>query len=125
MILTERFWSKVTQDGDCWRWTGAISSRGYGQWSVAGTSKSCHRLTYGELRADIPEGTWIDHLCMNRWCCNPWHLEPVSPSVSNKRRRPYTGVRSVCPKGHKAVTVKGHLYRCSDCGWSQDWRRSA
>ena len=86
--LTARFWTKVTVDPDsnCWLWTGALNSRGYGQWAVEGVSKSIHRLTYEAFRGDIPEGLTIDHLCRVKHCCNPWHMEVVTVAVNNQRK---------------------------------------
>lgn len=73
----------------CWIFCGAIDQRtGYGRIGagskLAGVT-SCHRVTYADLWGDIPAGMHIDHLCRNRKCCNPFHLEAVSQAVNNLR----------------------------------------
>lgn len=85
-VLTHRFWSKVRDQHGCWQWTGSVNSRGYGQWAFNQVSKSVHRLTWIEFRGDIPDGLTIDHLCRNKRCVNPWHMELVTPRVNNQRR---------------------------------------
>ncbi|GAC70794.1 hypothetical protein GS4_41_00410 [Gordonia soli NBRC 108243] len=82
----------------CWQWTGAIQSKGYGSFQFRGRTRSTHRLAYELLVAPIPAGLQIDHLCRNRACCNPAHLEPVTAG-ENHRRAPHTQVTR-CPAGH-------------------------
>ncbi len=99
-ILTDRFWSKVEKVAttDCWLWTGALNSRGYGCWGVEGKSQLTHRLAYEALVGPIPDGLTIDHLCRVRACCNPAHLEPVSTGENTRRALSYP--ITVCPSGH-------------------------
>jgi hypothetical protein len=98
--LPERMRQKViVAHTGCWEWTAAINSRGYGQWSVQGVSRSTHRVAYELLVGPIPEGLQIDHLCRNKRCCNPEHLEPVSALV-NIHRRPDVH-KSHCARGHE------------------------
>jgi hypothetical protein len=83
--VADRFWAKVDRGNaeGCWDWTGAFSSNGYGHYFVGrehGQSKSvrAHRFAYELSVGDIPEDLVIDHLCRNRGCVNPAHLEPVT-----------------------------------------------
>jgi hypothetical protein len=79
-----RFWSKVDQGEDCWRWT-ACTSNGYGRFSVKRQPVLAHRFAYELLVGPIPEGLELDHLCRNRWCVNPDHLEPVTHDENVRR----------------------------------------
>jgi hypothetical protein len=87
--LPTRFWPKVTPAAaeDCWEWVAKRNNRGYGVIydNIAKTSVLAHRAAYEMLRADIPEGLQLDHLCRNRGCVNPWHLEPVTNRVNTLR----------------------------------------
>lgn len=109
--LLVRFWAKIEVDAstDCWLWTAAKNSRGYGQFAVDGRSKSAHRLAYEVLVELIPDGLELDHLCRRRHCCNPGHVEPVTTRV-NQVRSPLTCAgRMHCKRGH--VLAGGNLYR--------------
>lgn len=86
--LTDRFWGKVREDGECWTWMGAVNSRGYGVTSIAGKLHLAHRAAFAYMCADIPDGLTIDHLCLNRLCVNPAHLDPVTTRVNNARSQP-------------------------------------
>lgn len=80
----ERFWSKVIRGDGCWTWSGAhFTMTGYaifnkkmddGVWRPT----VAHRVAYEIAVGPIPDGLVIDHLCRNRGCVNPQHMEPVS-----------------------------------------------
>lgn len=80
--LMDRLANKMLVDsgGQCWPWVGAKNSRGYGQVTLPGhrTASLAHRVVYEWLVSPIPEGLEIDHLCCNRLCVRPDHLEPVT-----------------------------------------------
>jgi hypothetical protein len=77
-----RFWSYVTKTEGCWEWKGAKDGDGYGHLGVAGSVVGAHRYAYELLVGPIPEGLHLDHLCRNRPCVNPDHLEPVTQAVN-------------------------------------------
>ena len=90
--LEERFWAKVRKTRTCWLWTGAISDTGYGAFN-RGSGRanrdyiSSHRFAYELVVGPIAEGLHLDHLCQVKACCNPAHLEPVTPAENNRRWR--------------------------------------
>lgn len=83
-----RFWAKVDRTtGDaCWPWTARLDRDGYGTLKMpTGRSIRAHRFAYELLVGPIPEGLVIDHLCRNRRCVNPAHLEPVTAEENWRR----------------------------------------
>lgn len=101
--LDERWWAKVDQNGPlvldtvCWLWTGHCWQNGYGAIANQKRDHLAHRVGYELLVGPIPEGLQLDHLCRNRRCVNPAHLEPVT---NQENRRRYTVLITHCPKGH-------------------------
>lgn len=69
--------AEVREDG-CWHWTGPVSTSGYSRITYRGLNLYGHRISYEMYRGPIPEGLVIDHLCRNRLCVNPGHLEVVT-----------------------------------------------
>jgi hypothetical protein len=67
-------------DTPCWVWQRFVKGDGYGQKYNARLRRSdrAHRVYYEQHVGLIPEGLVIDHLCCNRRCVNPAHLEPVT-----------------------------------------------
>lgn len=70
----------------CWPWT-ASTANGYGVLMVNKRREYAHRLSYARFNGPIPDGLDIDHICRNRTCINPDHLEPVTRG-ENVRRSP-------------------------------------
>ena len=75
----------VTESG-CWVWPGRLTPDGYGQCRYIGKSMLAHRLSYELHVGPIPAGLTIDHLCRNRCCVNPDHLELVTHKQNQRRR---------------------------------------
>lgn len=128
--LPARFWAKVTPGrGGCWVWTGALNTNGYGQSFIAGRAQSTHRLAYEALAGPIPDGLVLDHLCRNRACCNPDHLEPVTPAENAARGAEATKTR--CLRGHLlagdnlVIKKRGRLAPVRNCRTCNNERRSA
>lgn len=93
----------VTSAG-CWQWSRPAPD-GYGQFAAgsAGLSIPAHRWAYEFLIGAIPDGLVIDHLCRNRACVNPWHVDPVPNGLNVLRGEGPAAVnarRAECPRGH-------------------------
>ena len=98
---SQLFWAKVVEADDCWLWTG--SGNRYGKFTIRGQTHLAHRFAYEDMVGDIPEGLTIDHLCQNKKCVNPEHLDPVPLLINVRRRDAVHGIGSAvthCPKNH-------------------------
>lgn len=75
-----RFMSHVKKTKTCWNWLGAQKGKGYGKFHMKGTVSgvSAHRFSYEYHKKKIEPGLQIDHLCRNKLCVNPDHLEEVT-----------------------------------------------
>ena len=96
----ERFWMSVDKSGDeCWTWTGALTTNGYGLFRVVDkpTNVRAHRYSYAIAKGPIPHGMHIDHMCRNRTCVNPSHLRLATKkqNAENTVSRGRSGVRGV------------------------------
>lgn len=121
MIPTEvhRFWSKVLIPVDdrgepdreaCWSWTCSRNSYDYGSFSVKDgpvpgkrRNKQAHRVAYELTIGPIPDGLTLDHLCRNRPCVNPYHMEPVTHAVNILRGQGAAALnaeKTHCKRGH-------------------------
>ena len=107
MKLLQRFFNKIEtadhNDDECWYWMSSINKKGYGNFWINGTSKIAHRISYELFRGKIPQNLQVDHLCRNRRCVNPQHLELVTLQENVKRGNSGINMssRTHCPKGHE------------------------
>lgn len=93
----------VTADG-CWEWKGRTNRNGYGwaQKTPGEDFRVVHRIMWEDAHnAPVPDGLQLDHLCRNRLCCNPEHLEPVSNAENTTRQDHANRRKTHCPKGHE------------------------
>lgn len=96
--LEQRLHEKIDMAGECWVWLSTTSPSGYGVFQAFGRQHRAHRFVYEMLVGPIPDDLTIDHLCCNKLCVNPDHLEPVT-NAENIRR---AGERVThCRQGHE------------------------
>ena len=119
--VKDRFWKKVqipqTDDG-CWNWLGAKSPNGYGKGYDGNKVISAHRLAFILLRGPIPQGLQIDHLCRNRSCVNPEHMEAVS-----QRENLLRGIGTAAVNFKKTHCINGHEFTPENTKMDRGWRR--
>lgn len=129
--LRQRFDEKFVIDpSGCWVWIGACDTLGYGHIAApehnrnGGKLGRAHRVAWALYKGPIPEGLVIDHLCKNRFCVNPEHLEPVTFKENLDRSDSASTLeakKTQCLRGHSLSgsniyeTKKGRVCRqCSN-----------
>ena len=123
--MPERFWRKVDATGSCWLWNASTNQGGYGQFKVGPRPHLAHRVAFEALAGPIPAGLQLDHLCRNRTCCNPAHLEPVTGRENVLRGDMFAArqvARTHCPAGHPLASDNLDAYelrhgrrKCKTC----------
>lgn len=117
-----RFWPRVEVTKKCWEWQGAKTPRGYGYLQVDRKRQYAHRIAYILAFGKCQDGLVFDHLCRNRACVNPNHLELVTNRVNILRGEAPPAVwaaRTHCNFGHELNDqnlIKSRAYRqCRTC----------
>jgi hypothetical protein len=133
LSMEEFFMLRVQVTPGCWVWTGRPASNGYGKLGWGGRTLSAHRVSHELFVGPIPEGLTIDHLCRNKMCVKPKHLEAVTHRENVLRS---TGVAAVnaakthCNRGHEFTAentgiTPGGDRRCRACCRENTARRRA
>lgn len=128
--IDERFDSNVIPEpmSGCFLWIGGVFNTGYGQFCTSAKTWRAHRFAYVRARGPIPEGLVLDHLCRNKLCVNPLHLEAVTNRVNTIR-----GIGPASARANRPRCVRGHDYdritkkgarKCSTCEGARARRRS-
>lgn len=113
----DRFWQFVEEaDNGCWEWVGCVKSSGYGIFSLGrrGTAFRAHRVAWSILRGRLSDAQTLDHLCRNRRCVNPAHLDPVSNKENILRGESFSAKnarKTHCQRGHEFTPENISEYR--------------
>jgi hypothetical protein len=118
----DRFWAKVEKTPTCWLWHGE-TRKGCGRFAIYEGGRRrrihAHRWIYGQLVEPLVDGLEIEHLCHNRACVRPAHLDQVT-SWENQRRgfSPWAinARKTRCERGHSLVVrPDGRGTQCREC----------
>lgn len=136
--LRERVLSRVVIDlaghpsvdgAPCWDWSRGKNAEGYGRLRIRNLTYQAPRVAWELLRGPLPDLVQLDHLCGNRACCNPAHLEPspgrlargeTSAEQAARRLARARQRHSRCPAGHLFTEASTFLRsngsrRCREC----------
>lgn len=137
----DRFFAQVEKTESCWIWLGARLPNTYGRFA----QMLAHRFSYAQFVGPIPAGMHVDHLCFNKLCVNPEHLEVVTP-LENTRRWFALGIKRVfsprggrvptrppknthCKRGHELTPINievraNGFFVCAECARIRNRERS-
>ena len=125
--MLERFTQKIAEPfdvhNDCWLWTACKNRRGYGEFQFNGKRTHAHRVAYQLFVGPIPEGYHVDHMCKNKACVRPDHLQVLTHFESTRQAQ---GDKTHCPRGHEYSEINTYRHRdgsrqCKTC--HIEWER--
>lgn len=115
--IIEKFEERILKTDSCWNWIGTIKTQGYGTFCFNYKKYYSHRFSYELYKNKIPEKFEIDHLCRNRKCVNPDHLEAVTSRINNLRSGSPSAINS-----KKTHCIRGHEFNKENTYFSKTGR---
>ncbi|MFS2091030.1 HNH endonuclease signature motif containing protein [Paenarthrobacter nicotinovorans] len=114
--VKRKFWASVEKSADCWNWTGWLDTHGYGTLHLGRKHHRAHRISFAIHGRKLDQTMVLDHLCRNRRCVNPKHLEQVT-NVENVMRGvsgpAINATKTHCKEGHELLGL--NLYIDTSC----------
>jgi hypothetical protein len=108
---TVLIWTKVKKTDSCWLWTGSYNNKGYASATLDGIH-GAHRIIYTLTVGPIPDGMQVDHLCRNRGCVNPDHMQIVTPRENTlTRTNAYAHSRTQSTERQDALSTRPRVRR--------------
>ena len=131
LSLQQRIDAQTRREGACLVWTGNLNQHGYGRVFDPSTKRQrfAYAVAWEAKNGPIPDGLELDHLCRNRRCIDPDHLEAVTHQENVARARPYRAYppKTHCKRGHeltpentyiKKPSGKRRCYTCQRAEWA-------
>lgn len=131
-LSEDDFWLRVNKSETCWEWTASLTQAGYGKVQMPhGKTGTAHRRSYEIANGQVPDGLVIDHLCRNKKCVRPDHLEAVTVRENTVRGATSLDFSNMCRAGlHDLsadagiVTFGSGKRTCVECKRIGEKRRS-
>lgn len=105
----------IKHETSCWFWQARLNAQGYTVFKVNGKIVHVHRWAYETFKGPIPEGLVVDHLCTNRSCVNPDHLEAITVKENNIRAKGTSCFQEGHPRTEENTIIISGVQICRRC----------